>query len=312
MFVLSFDINTGGQLVKNLECLLKNGKIEYRKDEDVSRYSTFKIGGVSAFAVFPSSADELCTAIKSALECGIKYEVVGNASNVLFAFDRYEGAIIFTSKIFECELEGDRIYAAAGVTLPHLSAIAKKAELSGFEFACGIPGRVGGSVYMNAGAHGSAISDVIEYSDAFDTKSGERIRVFEHNFDYRNSIYMQNKNLICLGASFKLVRSSENEIEEKIRQNIEKRKASQPLEYPSAGSYFKRPEGDFAGRLIEACGLKGERVGDAEVSEKHAGFIINRGNATYSDVLALEEKIKERVMSSYGVMLCREVRLIEN
>ena len=136
--------------------------------------------------------------------------------------------------------------------------------------------------------------------------------VFEHNFDYRNSIYMQNKNLICLGASFKLTPSLREDIEKKIQENTEKRKATQPLEYPSAGSYFKRPVGDFAGRLIEVCGLKGERVGDAQVSQKHAGFIINLGNATYSDVLALEEKIKERVMSSCSVALCREVRLIEN
>ena len=123
---------------------------------------------------------------------------------------------------------------------------------------------------------------------------------------------MKNKNLICLGASFLLVHSSEEDIADRMMQNTEKRKSSQPLEYPSAGSYFKRPDGDFAGRLIEMCGLKGERVGDAEVSKKHAGFIINRGNATYSDVLALEEKIKERVMSACGVTLCREVRLIEN
>ena len=298
--------------MKKFENCLKDMKIEYRKDEAVARYSTFKIGGISAFALFPISADELCMAINSARECGVKYEVIGNASNILFAFDRYEGALIFTSKIAECKIDGDRIYAGAGVTLPHLSAVAKKAGLSGLEFACGIPGRIGGSVYMNAGAHGGAISDVLEYSDAFDAKRCERLCIVDHKFDYRNSIYMQNKDLICLGASFKLTKSSENEIEEKMRQNTEKRKASQPLEYPSAGSYFKRPEGDFAGRLIEVCGLKGVRVGDAEVSEKHAGFIINRGNATYLDVLELEEKIKERVMSAYGVMLCREVRLIEN
>ena len=153
---------------------------------------------------------------------------------------------------------------------------------------------------------------MLEYSDAFDVESGERIRLVEHNFGYRTSVYMQNKSLVCLGASFKLLPSSEADIAERMRQNSEKRKASQPLEYPSAGSYFKRPEGDFAGRLIEVSGLKGERVGGAEVSVKHAGFIINRGGATYSDVLALEEKIKERVMSDHGVMLAREVRLIED
>lgn len=298
--------------MSELEKILTDLKIEYRKDECVARYSTFKIGGISSLLIFPASADELCSSVSSAREYGVKYEVIGNASNILFAFDRYDGALIFTSKISECKTEGERIYAGAGVTLPHLSSVAKNASLSGLEFACGIPGRVGGSVYMNAGAHGGAVSDVLEYSDAFDALSGERVRITDHEFDYRNSIYMKNKNLICLGASFALSRSSEEDIDKRMRENTEKRKSSQPLEYPSAGSYFKRPDGDFAGRLIEVCGLKGARVGDAEVSEKHAGFIINRGNATYSDVLALEEKIKERVMSSCGITLCREVRLIEN
>ena len=298
--------------MNNFEKLLTKLKIEYKKDERVARYSTFKIGGIASLAIFPANAQELCMTIRGACESGVKYEVIGNASNILFAFDKYEGALIFTSKVSECKIEGDCIYASAGVTLPHLSALAKKTSLSGFEFACGIPGRVGGSVYMNAGAHGSAISDVLEYSDAYDVSRGDRIRIEDHEFDYRNSIYMKNKNLICLGASFALVHSSEDDIADRMMQNTEKRKSSQPLEYPSAGSYFKRPDGDFAGRLIEMCGLKGERVGDAEVSKKHAGFIINRGNATYSDVLALEEKIKERVMSACGVTLCREVRLIEN
>ena len=242
----------------------------------------------------------------------IKYEVIGNASNVLFAFDRYHGALIFTAGLSECTIDGSNVYAGAGVTLPHLASVAKNSSLSGFEFACGIPGRVGGSVYMNAGAHGGAISDVLEYSDAFDVERGEKVRIFDHNFGYRTSVYMQNKSLVCIGAAFKLLPSVKEDIAEKMRQNTDKRKASQPLEYPSAGSYFKRPEGDFAGRLIEVSGLKGERVGGAEVSVKHAGFIINRGGATYSDVLALEEKIKERVMSDHGVILAREVRLIED
>lgn len=298
-------------ILKNFIAALQNEKIEYRIDVPVARYSTFKIGGVASVAVFPSNADELCFALGAAEKGGIKYDVLGNASNVLFAFDRYEGALIFTSGLSECKIEGNKIYAQAGVTLPHLASLAKKEALSGVEFACGIPGRVGGSVYMNAGAHGGDMAGVIEYSDAFDVARGARIRIFEHDFDYRNSIYIKNKSLICLGASFALSASSETEIGEKMQANLEKRRASQPLEYPSAGSYFKRPEGDFAGRLIEECGLKGERVGDARVSHKHAGFIINCGSATFYDVLALEEKIKERVMSRFGVALSREVRLIE-
>ena len=298
--------------MKEFKSALVERGIDCRVDECVARYSTFKIGGVAELAVFPSSADELCFVLSQAKKHKIKYEVIGNASNILFAFDKYHGALIFTSGLSECAVDGSRIYAGAGVTLPYLASVAKNASLSGFEFACGIPGRVGGSVYMNAGAHGGAIADVLEYSDAFDIEQGRRIRIYEHDFGYRTSVYMKNKSLVCLGASFKLSPSSEADIAEKMRQNSEKRKASQPLEYPSAGSYFKRPEGDFAGRLIEVSGLKGERVGGAEVSVKHAGFIINCGGATYSDVLALEKKIKERVMSDHGVMLDREVRLIED
>lgn len=298
--------------MKEFKSVLLERGIDCRADECVARYSTFKIGGAAELAVFLSSADELCFVLSQAKKHKIKYELIGNASNILFAFDKYHGVLIFTSGISECAVDGNRIYAGAGVTLPYLASVAKNSSLSGLEFACGIPGRVGGSVYMNAGAHGGAIADVLEYSDAFDVESGERIRLVEHNFGYRTSVYMQNKSLVCLGASFKLLPSSEADIAERMRQNSEKRKASQPLEYPSAGSYFKRPEGDFAGRLIEVSGLKGERVGGAEVSVKHAGFIINRGGATYSDVLALEEKIKERVMSDHGVMLAREVRLIED
>ncbi len=300
------------EALKNFEKILRDKGIDCRADESVARFSTFKIGGTAELAIFPSDADELCFALTKARECGVKYEVIGNASNLLFAFEKYHGALIFTQGLSECTVDGCRIYAGAGVTLPHISSVAKNESLSGFEFACGIPGRVGGSVYMNAGAHGGAISDVLEYSDAFDVERGEQVRIFEHDFGYRKSVYMQNKNLVCLGASFKLLPANKEDIFEKTRQNIEKRKSSQPLEYPSAGSYFKRPEGDFAGRLIEVCGLKGERIGGAEVSEKHAGFIINRGGATYSDVLALEEKIKERVMSSHGIALVREVRLIED
>lgn len=299
-------------ILNDFALALQKEKIEYKIDEPIARYSSFKIGGIASLAVFPSSSEQLCFALCEARRIGIKHEVLGNASNVLFAFERYKGALIFTTRLSECKIEGSRIYAQAGVTLPHLSALAKKEALSGLEFACGIPGRVGGSVYMNAGAHGGAMSDVVEYSDAFDVERAERVRIFEHNFDYRSSIYMKNRALICLGASFLLKNSSESEIAEKMQSNLEKRRASQPLEYPSAGSYFKRPEGDFAGRLIDECGLKGERVGDAQVSQKHAGFIVNRGQASFYDVLALEEKIKERVMSRFGIALSREVRLIED
>ena len=298
--------------MRELEVLLRQKNIKYLTDVSVAKYSSFKIGGICDIAIFPSTTDELCEALLAVKERNIKFEVIGNASNILFAFERYYGALIFTSGVDSYCVDGDRIYAECGASLVRMANVAKENSLTGLEFACGIPARIGGAVVMNAGAHGSDASRIIEYTDALDMQSGERIRIFDNKYGYRQSIYLENKNLICLGASMKLTQGNKDEIEALMRQNLEKRRASQPIELPSAGSYFKRPEGDFAGRLIEECGLKGERIGGAEVSTKHAGFIVNVGGASFSDVLALEEKIKERVMSRFGVMLHREVRLIGN
>ena len=298
--------------MKRLESALTEQKIKYSLDDSVAKRSSFKIGGISAISIFPKTTQELCCAVNSAHELGIKFEIIGNASNSLFAVERYNGALIFTSEIDSYSIDGEKIYAECGSSLVRISNVAKENALSGLEFACGIPARIGGAVAMNAGAHGSAMSDIVEYTDAFDIERGERIRIYDNQFRYRNSIYLENSSLVCLGASIALSKGKTEEISLRMRENLEKRSNSQPLSLPSAGSYFKRPEGDFAGRLIEECGLKGERIGGAEVSVKHAGFIVNVGGASFYDVLALEEKIKERVMSRFNIELCREVRLIED
>lgn len=294
-----------------LKALCEKG-IEYITDENVAMRSTFKIGGVSALSVYPKSVCDLCDAVKILKSAGVKYEIIGNASNMLFAFDRYNGALIFTSGINEYSIDGELVYASCGTSLVRLANAAKENSLSGLEFASGIPARIGGAIAMNAGAHGSQMSDIVEYTDAFDTESFEKIRLYDNGFGYRQSVFLKDKSLICLGAKLNLKKGESIAIAEKMKENNEKRRASQPLELPSAGSYFKRPENDFAGRLIEECGLKGERVGGAEVSPKHAGFIVNVGGASYHDVLSLEKKIKERVASRFGVTLCREVRLVED
>ena len=298
--------------MRALEAFLNEKNIKFVRDMSVASLSTFKIGGIASIAIFPSSSQELCDAALALRDMQIKFEVIGNASNILFGFEKYNGALIFTSGIDAYTVENEKIYAECGSSLVRMSNVAKENSLCGLEFACGIPARVGGAYVMNAGAHGSAMSDIVEYTDALDVSSGERVRIYDNHYGYRKSIYLENPSLICLGASMKLSAGNKDEIAEKMRENSEKRKASQPLSLPSAGSYFKRPEGDFAGRLIDECGLKGERIGGAEVSPKHAGFIVNVGNASFYDVLALEEKIKERVMSRFGVELCREVRLIED
>ena len=298
--------------MRALEAFLNEKNIKFARDMSVASLSTFKIGGIAAIAIFPSSSQELCDAALALRNMKIKFEVIGNASNILFGFEKYNGALIFTSGIDAYTVENEKIYAECGASLVRMSNLAREGSLTGLEFACGIPARVGGACVMNAGAHGSAMSDIVEYTDALDVRSGERVRIYDNHYGYRKSIYLENPSLICLGASMRLTLGNKDEIAEKMRENSEKRKASQPLSLPSAGSYFKRPEGDFAGRLIDECGLKGERIGGAEVSPKHAGFIVNVGNASFYDVLALEEKIKERVMSRFGVELCREVRLIED
>ena len=286
-------------------------RIPYKRDVSIAQYSTFKSGGRAALAVFPRSREELIEALRILLREGVRAEIVGNASNVLFAFDFFDGALVFTGGASGARVEGEGLYAECGSSLTYISRLAESSSLSGLEFAYGIPGLVGGSIYMNAGAYGSQMSEVLAYSDAYDTRNDRIERIYDHGFGYRKSIYMERPELVCLGGYFSLSAGDSDAIGAKMRENMESRRKNQPLEFPSAGSYFKRPEGHFAGKLIEDCGLKGERVGGAEVSEKHAGFIINRGGATWQDILALEEKIKEKVMSLCGVLLEREVRLIK-
>ena len=291
------------------DALSKNG-VEFLTDADTASRSSFKIGGTVALALFPKSVDELIFSVHLLDSKGIKFEIFGNASNVLFAFEYYNGAFIFTEHINSVSIDRNKLFCEAGVSLTHLSNLAAANSLSGLEFAYGIPAQVGGAVYMNAGAYGSQISEVLEYTLAFDRATLETRKIYDGDFGYRKSPYMTNPDLVCLGASFALKEDDQAQIRAKMSENIRSRQEKQPLKYPSAGSYFKRPEGHFAGKLIEDCGLKGFRIGDAEVSTLHAGFIINVGKATWSDVLLLEEKIKERVAEKFGVILEREVRLI--
>ena len=280
----------------------------------LDKSNTFHIGGVCAVAVFPRTEPELCDAARLAKEYRLPVIVIGKGSNCLFYDGLIEKVIIFTRDLCEVTIDGAEalVKCGAGVSLVALSRMAADAGLGGLEFACGIPGSVGGAVYMNAGAHGGAISDILVCSRALDTESGEIVTLSakEHGFDYRKSVYMQRENLICLGATLRLVSSPKSEIEEKMRENTQKRRDTQPIEAFSAGSYFKRPEGDAAGRLIDVCGLKGYFVGGACVSQKHAGFVVNQGNATFDDVIRLEEHIVKTVYEQTGVTLQREVEII--
>ena len=281
----------------------------------LSSKSSFRIGGAADLAVFPKNASELKYTVAYLNDRELPYIVVGNGSNILFEDDGYRGCVIFTDKMSKITVEGNRITAGAGASVTALAAMAKNASLTGLEFSYGIPGSVGGAVVMNAGAYGGEMSGVFESCEIFDTEKLE-LCVFsaaQMDYSYRHSIFSENKNLICLSATFALKEGNKEEIEAVMRDLMGRRISKQPLEYPSAGSVFKRPAPDiFVGKLIEDSGLKGFTIGGAQVSEKHAGFIINVGGATARDVLDLVEHIRTVIRKNYGVELECEVRRVGN
>lgn len=292
-----------------------NSGIEIRENEPLSKHSSFKIGGPAKIAVFPKTAAELVTVLKEIKNCRYKYRVVGNGSNILFDDEGFDGIIIFTKHI--CELEYLRkngevlVRVGCGKSLTELSGeVGKKHALHGMEFAYGIPGTVGGAVYMNAGAYGGQMSDVVYSTEYFDTDSGEikQITGEDHCFDYRHSVFADHPEYIILSTTLKLCEGDPEEIYSAMNKNMSARREKQPLEYPNAGSTFKRPGGGlFAGKLIEDCGLKGYTVGGAQVSVKHAGFTVNVGGATSKDVLAVIEHSKIEVLKQFGVELECEI-----
>ena len=279
----------------------------------LASFSSFKIGGKCAIAVFPSNKEELVTALREAKQNGIKYEVIGKGSNILFSDDGYNGMLIFTSHMNQIKEENGIVYAEAGASLGAIASCAATHSLSGFEFAYGIPGSLGGAVFMNAGAYGGEMKDVTVYSDYYDpdTDTFGRFSGEEQLFSYRKSVYSENEELVIIGAAIKLNNSKEEDIRALMNENMKKRRDKQPLEYPSAGSAFKRPVNDFAARMIDECGLKGFSVGGAAVSEKHAGFVINKGGATAADVKKLMSEVSDRVYEKFGVRLESEIRYID-
>lgn len=293
------------------EMLLENG-IEAKENYSLKNSVSFRIDSTAALALFPDTAEKFVLALKLLKSGGVRTEIVGNGSNLFFANEHFDGAAVFTKNMKKVSVEGNAIRAEAGALITSVSSLAARESLAGLEFAYGIPATVGGAVYMNAGAYGGQTSDVLLESLCYDVNDDKIIELSQpaHDFDYRKSVYM-NGGLVCLEATFSLKKGNRDDIEAKMRENMVSRKEKQPLELPSAGSYFKRPTGHFAGKLIEDCGLKGFCVGDAEVSKKHAGFIVNKGNATARDILALEDEVRRRVFDAFGVTLEREVRVIE-
>lgn len=282
-------------------------------DEPMSRYTSFRIGGPAKRMAFPKTA-ELVQLLELAEACGARPLVIGKGSNLLVADAGLDRLVVNTSGMDRMELTDERhtIFAEAGVSLAKLATFACKEGLTGLEFAHGIPGTLGGAVCMNAGAYDGEMKQVITGVSVYFPGEGVRfLSCEEMDFGYRHSLLSDHPEAVVLSAVMRLSAGEEVVIREKMQELMGRRKASQPLEYPSAGSTFKRPVGHFAGTLIDQCGLKGLTVGGAQVSKKHAGFVINIGGATCADVTELIRQVQARVLEEKGVRLEPEVRIIE-
>ena len=280
-------------------------------DEPMSRHTTFRIGGPADYFVTASCAEEIRKIIGACRRNSTAYYIMGNGSDLLVGDKGYRGVIIqLFKRMSDIRVEGERIYVQAGALLSKTAAAACEASLTGMEFASGIPGTMGGALRMNAGAYGGEMKHIVESADVL-TADGEvrTLTVEELGMGYRTSVISRN-DYVALGAVLKLQRGNRDQIRARMEELKEKRISKQPLEYGSAGSTFKRPEGYFAGKLIEDAGLRGYRVGDAQVSEKHCGFVINRGNATAAEVAQLMEDVADRVEEKFGVRLQPEVKKI--
>ena len=280
-------------------------------------HTTVKSGGPAAFWCTPRDAEQLRRTLQLCRENGVRVYLLGNGSNTLFDDAGFDGVVIDMRGLSGMENSGldtdaVRITAGAGQTLGRLCSKAQTLGLTGLEFACGIPGTVGGAVYMNAGAYGSELKDVLESVTFLDSDLQLRtLPAADLAMGYRTSIFEQNPDWSILSATVVLHRGDGAAVLARMQELLGKRREKQPLEWPSAGSTFKRPQGAFAGKLIEDCGLRGFTVGGAQISEKHCGFVINRGGATCADVVALTEQVRQIVEARTGFVLEREIRVVK-
>jgi len=283
--------------------------LELREGEPLSGHTSFRIGGPARLLALPGSAEELAALCRLLRRLGEKPLILGNGSNVLAPDEGLDRVVVVTAGAEGCTLRGCELEAECGAALAALSARAAKAGLGGLVFACGIPGTLGGALVMNAGAYGGEMKDVTAETRLLDENLEERVfRGEEQGFGYRRSAF--TGDMVLLSAKLRLSPGDPEALREECRVLLEKRRASQPLDLPSAGSAFKRPEGAYAAALIDGCGLKGLRIGGAMVSEKHAGFIVNAGGATAADVKRLLETVAERVYKETGYTLEPEIRML--
>ncbi|MCL2113990.1 MAG: UDP-N-acetylmuramate dehydrogenase [Streptococcaceae bacterium] len=279
-------------------------------DEPLSKYTYTKVGGPADILVFPSSIEALTTLLQLAKQMSVPITVLGNASNLIVRDGGIRGIVILLEKLKRVNVAGFTIEAQAGSTLKEVTQIAQQNALSGFEFACGIPGSIGGAVFMNAGAYGGEISQVLVSCKVIDIDGNLSVLTAdEMKFGYRHSI-IRDENLIVLSAKFELQAGDPIQIQNEMNRLNFLRESKQPLEYPSCGSVFKRPEGHFAGQLIQEAKLQGIRIGGVEVSTKHAGFMVNVNSGTATDYEQLIADVIEKVHAHSGIILEPEVRII--
>ena len=295
-----------------------NGKVGrhaliFKCEEPMRLHTTFKIGGNAALYVTADSPEALSYAVKTINLTGTRSFVLGRGSNVLFDDSGFDGVVVSLTGMNTICFENGVIHAMAGATMSEVAKCARDNSVSGFEFLYGIPGSVGGGVFMNAGAYGGEMAHVLISSTYLDASDGtlHTISLSEHDYGYRKSVYRNHPERIVISAEFRGVLGNKNEISALMSDLMARRRTKQPLEFPSAGSVFKRCAGHFTGQLIEEAGLKGTSVGGAEISEKHAGFIINKGGATCADVLGLIEIVKSRIREKDGLELETEVIYIK-
>ena len=279
---------------------------------NLKKYTTYKAGGEALCLVIPKDTSSLIKLLEYIKKNEVKYKILGNGSNLIFSDTLYDGILIKLDEFNDLKIEDTKVTVGAGYSLIKLSLKTASLGLSGLEFAAGIPGTIGGAVYMNAGAYNSDMGYVVKKIKVL-TPDLEIITMENKDcdFHYRTSFLMKNKGFICLEAIILLQKGKKEEILDIIKDRKERRLLSQPLEYPSAGSVFRNPTGDYAGRLIEAVGMKGKRIGDAMVSEKHANFIINVGHAKGDDIKQLILEIQKCVKQEYGIELKVEQEFVE-
>ena len=294
-------------LFSKLNCIV-------RYDEPLKNHTTFKIGGNCIALIEPREVSDIVETIKICRENSIKFFVIGNGSNLLVPDEGYNGVIIkLKSEFSTIQVEGEYLIVNSGAKLSEVYTVAYENSLTGFEFASGIPGTIGGAIYMNAGAYGGEMKDIVESVEVLDLDNFElrELKNEELEFSYRKSI-IQRKNYIVTTIKLKLQKGNKEEINAVYEDLRERRNSKQPLNFGSAGSTFKRPEGHFASKLIEDAGLKGYHINDAWVSEKHSGFIVNKGNASYKEVMELIEYVQKVVFEKFGVKLETEVRILKD